>query len=911
MGLQARLTAAMVALVVLTAATVGLLIYRNVETVVLPRALGRIDAHARLLAAEFEATVRSARADVLGFLSAYPVLGIVEATLAGGFHPVDGATPAQWGNRLAARLTAELAAKPTYHQFRLIAADGHEIVRVDRSGRGGAIRVLPAAELQDKGDRDYFQRAIRLSPGEVDISPVRLNQERGVIETPHVPVFSAATPFFARDKPFGIIIIDVDLRTPFAQMARAALRGAKIFVVNEAGDYLLHPDAGRVFGFELGKSFRVQDDFPAFDHAGPAEAAEPRVLQDRAGALFGVAAASVRLAGGPRVTVIETVPNAEVVAALTVVRDSSLLAGVAAVLGAALLAVFIARSLSRPLRQMTAAADSFARGEAAPIPTDASGEIGVLARAFARMTAEVQEKTAALTKEIAQRRRLFETSLDLILISDRQGNLAEVNPSCRSILGYAPEEMIGHSAIEFIYPEDLENTRNEMRAGRRGLHMRNFDCRYVHRDGRVVALSWTGVWSEPEQRHFFIGRDMTERIKLEQQLRQSQKMDAIGHLTGGVAHDFNNILTVIIGTIEILAQAVADRPQLAAVARMIDEAATRGAALTQQLLAFARRQPLQPRTTDINALVVETVKMLRPTLGERIEIESMLEDDAWPVDVDPSQLGTALLNLAVNARDAMPDGGMLTLETGNVVLDESYAAANSDVAPGPYVLIAVSDSGTGIPAEIRDKVFEPFFTTKDVGKGTGLGLSMVYGFVKQSGGHIKIYSEDNHGTSVKLYLPRAAAQADQPAEAPIATFSGGYECILVVEDDALVRKYVIAQLESLGYATIAAADAVEALRLIEQGAKIDLLFTDVIMPGTMNGRQLAHAILARRPGVKVLYTSGYTENAIIHHGRLDPGVALLNKPYRKTDLARKIREVLDAPVSIQQFRATQIVRGAE
>ena len=286
---------------------------------------------------------------------------------------------------------------------------------------------------------------------------------------------------------------------------------------------------------------------------------------------------------------------------------------------------------------------------------------------------------------------------------------------------------------------------------------------------------------------------------------------------------------------------MADRPQLAAIAKMIDEAAERGADLTQHLLAFARKQPLQPKETDINALIVETAKLLRPTLGEHIEIESMLEGDAWPALVDPNQLATALLNLSLNARDAMPEGGKLTLETGNVHLDDSSTAALGELPIGPYVMIAVSDTGGGIPAAIRDKVFEPFFTTKDIGKGTGLGLSMVYGFVKQSGGHIKIYSEEGHGTTIKIYLPRAVGHMQQSAEIPLVPIGGGEETILVVEDDALVRDYVVAQLRSLGYDTLMARNAAEAIAAIDSDAEIDLLFTDVIMPGSMNGRQLADA----------------------------------------------------------------------
>jgi len=367
-------------------------------------------------------------------------------------------------------------------------------------------------------------------------------------------------------------------------------------------------------------------------------------------------------------------------------------------------------------------------------------------------------------------------------------------------------------------------------------------------------------------------------------------------LTGGIAHDFNNILTVITGTVEILAEGVADRPELAIIAKMIDDAATRGANLTQQLLAFARKQPLQPREIDVNELIVDTTKLLRPTLGEHIEIETRLEDDPWRALADPSQLSTALLNLAINARDAMPSGGMLTLESGNVVLDEAYAKMNPDVERGSYVMIAVSDTGTGIPVAIRERIFEPFFTTKETGKGTGLGLSMVYGFVKQSLGHIKIYSEVGHGTTIRIYLPRSASDAIAlPLVPDTGTPVGGHETVLVVEDDELVRNYVLAQLQSLGYATLSAGNAGAALALVDAEAQFDLLFTDVIMPGGMNGRQLADEVRKRRPTVKVLFTSGYTENAIVHHGRLDPGVNLLAKPYRKSDLARKIHEVLEAP----------------
>jgi PAS domain S-box-containing protein len=653
-----------------------------------------------------------------------------------------------------------------------------------------------------------------------------------------------------------------------------------------------------------------------------------------------------------------------------------------------------------------------------PIKAPSGAAIGV--SKVARDITETNRTRAALRQQTEELRRIFETSQDLILVMDSRGVLVQVSPSSNTILGYRPDEMIGKNGVDFIHPDYLENSREEMRAARRGRHPKISDTRVFHKDGRAVSLSWLGAWSEPVKRYFFVGRDMTEsrlaqeslreseqlargiidtaldafvqmdetgtitawnsqaenifgwprsealgqklgdlivphahrdahragvkhflltgeskilgrrfeiealrrdgreikvelsitelrrrdgvvfngfirdltdKIAAEDRVRHAEKMEAVGQLTGGIAHDFNNILTVITGTIEILGEAVADKPLLAAITRMIDEAASRGAELTQHLLAFARKQPLQPRETDVNTLIIDTAKLLRPALGEPIEIESVFEDEVCFATVDPNQLTTAILNLALNARDAMPGGGKLVIETGSVYLDENYAGANADVRPGRYAMIAVSDTGAGIPAPILDKVFDPFFTSKGPGKGTGLGLSMVYGFVKQSAGHIKIYSEEGHGTTIKMYLPPGTGAPLAP-EAFSPAVRGDNETILVVEDDKLVREYVLAQLRSLGYVTLDAANAADALAIVDADGAFDLLFTDVIMPGAMNGRQLADEIEKRRPGLKVLFTSGYTENAIIHHGRLDSGVLLLAKPYRKSDLASMVRTAL-------------------
>jgi signal transduction histidine kinase/FixJ family two-component response regulator len=392
---------------------------------------------------------------------------------------------------------------------------------------------------------------------------------------------------------------------------------------------------------------------------------------------------------------------------------------------------------------------------------------------------------------------------------------------------------------------------------------------------------------------------LREKDVADLQLRQAQKMEAVGQLTGGIAHDLNNILTVIVGNVEVLTDGLADRPNLAALATMIDLAAARGADLTQRLLAFARKQPLQPREVDVNSLVNEAIGLLGSTLGDHIKVEMILAPDMPRALIDPSQLTNTILNLALNARDAMGQGGTLTFETSNVVLDEGYASVNPGVTAGSYVLLAVTDSGHGIPVDIIDKVCEPFFTTKEVGKGSGLGLSMVYGFVQQSEGHIAIASEEGAGTSIRIYLPQAAGVAQTAAAASPATAGRGNETVLVVEDDDLVRKFVVAQIQNLGYVALSAANAAEALIVINGPQDIDLLFTDMIMPGVLTGRQLAEQALLVRPALKVLFTSGYTDDTIIHYGRLDPGVLLLAKPYRRAELARTIRSALNADSDMQ------------
>ena len=388
--------------------------------------------------------------------------------------------------------------------------------------------------------------------------------------------------------------------------------------------------------------------------------------------------------------------------------------------------------------------------------------------------------------------------------------------------------------------------------------------------------------------------EMAEREKAEVALRHSQKMDAIGQLTGGVAHDVNNHLQVIGANLQLLR--TSPRLNLEDGQRVDGAVAgvARAATLTAQLLAFARRQALEPRVVNLARVVRDMGELLRRTLGEGVEVETIVSGGLWNVEVDIHQVENAVLNLAVNARDAMRGRGRLTVELGNAALDDSYAATHNEVVPGQYVLLAVSDTGCGMAPDVLERVFEPFFTTKPVGEGTGLGLSMVHGFVKQSGGHVKVYSEVGQGTTVKIYLPRAL-KAEETAPEAVADIRGGTETVLVVEDDAAVRESVAELLRSLGYRPLMADGPEAALAVVGSGAKIDLLFTDVVMPGGMPTPEFVRRAQALRPGMGVLYTSGYTANAIVHHGRLDEGVTLLSKPYTRPALAAKVRQVLDAP----------------
>ncbi len=497
--------------------------------------------------------------------------------------------------------------------------------------------------------------------------------------------------------------------------------------------------------------------------------------------------------------------------------------------------------------------------------------------------------------------RLFATSFDLICVTDSVGNFVEVNPGACKQFGYAKAELIGHNASEFIDAEGIVVTRAAMRAARGSQSLHTFECKCRRRDGSWVPLNCSVAWSEREQKYFLIGRDMSEQIAQRERLNRSQRLEAIGQLTGGIAHDFNNLLTVIMGNSDALVRGLADRENLRRRAELSLEAARRAAELTAQLLSFARRQTLAPKAVEANRLVKDMHELVRRTLGAQIEIAVVPGADLWLCKVDSTQLETALLNLALNARDAMPGGGRLTIATSNRTIAARDAAGGGkvagDLAPGDYVAMEVADTGSGMTPEVMARAFEPFFTTKDIGKGSGLGLAMVYGFVKQSGGGVAIESAPGSGTKITLYLPRAQETTAASVAGPGtdgAPLPGGRETILVVEDDPAVRELVTDQLKGLGYRVLVAGNGSTARNILFGGEKVDLLFTDVMMPGGITGTQLAAEAEKQIPNLRILFTTGYSEVPALANARR--GVALLRKPYKSRDLARTVRETLDATV---------------
>jgi PAS domain S-box-containing protein len=502
--------------------------------------------------------------------------------------------------------------------------------------------------------------------------------------------------------------------------------------------------------------------------------------------------------------------------------------------------------------------------------------------------------------ERAQARgRTWSLSPDLLGALNSKGYFETSNPAWQAILGWSEDEVASTSIFELLHPDDVEHTRAGFELTLVGQPAIRFVNRYRCKDGSYRYISWVGI--QEDDYVYCTGRDITaereaeiELSKAQDALRQSQKMEAIGQLTGGIAHDFNNLLTGIIGSLDLVRKRMATNNP-GDVPRLMDAASTaalRAAALTHRLLAFGRRQALDTRPNDVNRIVTGIEDFLQRTIGERIELVCRLSDDLWAASTDANQLESALLNLAINARDAMPDGGRLTVETMNVQLDKVSASLHEDVQPGEYVIISVSDTGIGMPPEVLEKAVDPFFTTKAAGEGTGLGLSVIYGFIKQSCGHLRINSEVGQGTTVNLYLPRALQDAVEVKPVALETPRGHGESILVVEDDATVRSIISDVLEDLGYRVLTAADARFAIPLLQSKSAIDLLISDVILPH-VNGRKLAELARSSRPSLKVLFVSGYSENAIVRGELIEAGMDTLTKPFALDTLAAKVHAMIN------------------
>jgi PAS domain S-box-containing protein len=511
--------------------------------------------------------------------------------------------------------------------------------------------------------------------------------------------------------------------------------------------------------------------------------------------------------------------------------------------------------------------------------------------AHVRALARTRRAEAALRQRERQLQSLFEGALDALVIVDDHGRYVDANPAACALFGLPRARLLGRPVADFAAPgTDAERLWQRFRA--QGQLAGDFRLRRP--DGTTRDVEYRATANFLPGRHLAILRDVSERKRLEEQLRQAQKMEAIGRLAGGIAHDFNNLLTVINGYSEVLLDRLGPDDPSAELIGEVRNAGERAASLTRQLLAFSRNQVLAPRLLDLNALVAGMEKMLARLIGADVEMTFVPGPAPGMVRADPGQLEQVLLNLVVNARDAMPRGGQLTVETGNVALDEAGARRRPGLRPGPYVLLAVSDTGHGMDEATRALIFEPFFTTKGPGQGTGLGLAMVYAAVQQSDGHIDVYSEPGHGSTFKIYLPRAAGEAPDAQAAEELKILGGTETILLVEDEDGVRTLAAVVLRASGYTVLEAKNGLEAVELcLTHAGPIDLLLTDVVMP-RMSGRQLADALAEPRPGLRAVFMSGYTDDAVVRHGILGEGISFLNKPFTPAALARKVREALDA-----------------
>ncbi|MBI5131147.1 MAG: response regulator [Rhodopseudomonas palustris] len=906
MRLSVRLTLAMTALVLCAVAAVGVLAYYNIGRAVVPAGLTRLAGQAKARLGAFDSILRVLHNEILAARTLPAHQGVVRARLNGGVDPQDGLTEQKWLRHLGEVYAGQMTIKPSIVRFSLIGAvdGGRELLRVDRSGPGGGIHVASPDELQTVADEATMERIRSLPEQQVYASPIRSGRGSGS-ETERVPIITIATALRTpAGEPFGLIVLDFDLRPTFERIRAALDNHTNVYFVDGDGRYSLDFLEGKVIPSE--RRGRWQDDYPDLAKALGDKQGTATVFKSPDGERVAAAIVTAPLVGGLRAGVIETEPFDRIIAPATAMQNTSLLVALLAAIVAVLSSVLLSRSLAKPVVNITAAVSEFGKTGRFVAPAGLSGETRTLAGAFEHLTDQIETTTTALRSNSERLNKIIASMADAVAVIDANGQRVFANPRCIELFGEPAE--IGSEQWKHKYKRfkadgvtPMPDDESPSARARRGESFDNVDLGIRRNDQKsLVQLVASARRIDNPDGSFggavIVYRDITALKEAERQLRQAQKMQAIGQLTGGVAHDLNNVLTVLTGGIEILTEGVADRPALKEVALMVDQAVSRASDMTHGLLSFARKQPLQPRSIDVSALMQDTARLLRSTLGGLIEIEFESVPGLRPALADPSQLSSALINLAINARDAMPDGGKLRLAAGNVDLDQAYADQHDEVRAGRYIVLSVADTGTGIPAAILDRVFEPFFTTKAVGEGTGLGLSMVYGFVKQSGGHIEIASQDGVGTTIRLFLPCAGTDAFSIGAIPQQA-KGGRETILVVEDDVLVRSYVMTDLAALGYTAHAAATAAQAMALVYDELEFDLLFTDVMLAGGLSGRQLAEELRRYRPGLKVLFTSGYSDKALRQQGRTSDDGLLLEKPYRRAELARMLRLALDGKVA--------------
>jgi|GEM_PF-1554011 len=981
----------------------------NIAETILASETNRADTAAE----RFQSEINHLREDLQALVGTPPISGIIRAMADPNNRDAEGASSlTDWKTRLQSIFISFMRGHDHYAQLRYIglADTGREIVRVDQID--GRPAVIPEERLQQKGDRDYFRAGLSLRPGEIYISDITLNRENGQVEIPHWPTLRGVLPVFGPDgKMFGMVVINKNVQNTLRLVSAAPDAGVSHYLINGSGDFLIHPNVEKTFGFDLGRRFQWRDEFPDLplsDIAGGSRL-NRKTTEEYPVQLDEFYWISRKIEIDPdnpkrNLQLIYAIPESLIGEVIGSGVNSMILTVTALAFAIGGVVLVYLRRILRPLAELAGAAQAIGEGRLdAPLPKARFSELAALTRAFKNMIAQLNARNRAPV---------------MMHSADAEGRLTYVNDYWVECLGYDRQEVLGRAWTDFVVKDKAVATRSggygncknlplkikkkhghpldvlmtaiperwgdgaakfslavlidvtgeermlealqasdrrfkkAFQSAGHGIAMFRLDDTWVDandslcsllgydrkdllgrppstlvikRDYKVLQANIERLLADHEETFqmevrlvgwddnpvpailsaglvvrndgspdylVFQFSDLTALKKAEAQFTQAQKMESIGNLTGGVAHDFNNLLGIILGNLQLLQRRLGEDQQLQKFAEDAVEATKRGADLTRQLLAFSRRQQLEPEILDANAMVKKMVPMLERTLGTNIEIGMNLEAAPPFVKADPAQLESALLNLSINARDAMPSGGRLIIATSCATLDPLRLQFNEGMHEGQFVRITVTDTGHGISQELQDRIFEPFFTTKEAGKGSGLGLSMVYGFVQQSGGQIQVYSEEGQGTSFSMYLPAV----DEAGDIQVATVKDGETAlptgtgtILLVEDERRFREVAALQLEDLGYTVISAANGQEALDNLAVVSSIDLLFTDMVMPGGMNGLELADKVREMFPDIPVLLTSGFPRDAF-NEGRR---YALLQKPYTDKQLSTAVKEALE------------------